>query len=89
MLVALLLLLTSLVVQPLLDAWVPLFCRPCVYTHSTVNAVVYGVMSQKFWEAFRRLCGCLGGVTEVRSLPHRHQLQCGPRDPPEDAGRQE
>lgn len=70
MLVALLLLLISLVAQPLLDAWVPLFCHPCVYTHSTINAVVYSVMSQKFWEAFRRPCGCPSGKQRGRAACH-------------------
>nr|XP_004666008.2 thyrotropin-releasing hormone receptor-like [Jaculus jaculus] len=53
-----LVLLNSFLARPLLDPWVLLFCRTCVYTNSAINPVIYSLMSQKFRAAFLRMCQC-------------------------------
>lgn len=53
-----LVLLNSFVARPVLDPWVLLFCRTCVYTNSAINPIIYSLMSHRFRVAFRQLCRC-------------------------------
>lgn len=64
-----LVLLNSFVARPVLDPWVLLFCRTCVYANSAINPVVYSLMSRKFRAAFWRLCRC---GAEERQRPSAH-----------------
>uniref|UniRef100_A0A8C0ZTX4 Thyrotropin-releasing hormone receptor n=1 Tax=Castor canadensis TaxID=51338 RepID=A0A8C0ZTX4_CASCN len=61
---------------PLLDPWVLLFCRTCVYTNSAINPIIYNLMSQKFRAAFQELCRC-GMVESQRRSACLITSSCG------------
>ncbi|XP_045149538.1 thyrotropin-releasing hormone receptor-like [Echinops telfairi] len=71
-----LVLVNSLVARPLLDPWLLLFCRTCVYANSAINPVVYSLLSRKFRAAFGRLCRC--GPRGPRGRPRRAAAPPGP-----------